>query len=220
MSLPHSVSWDNTLDMMIRHFVISPPLVSSHHFQACTSSLNVNTSLGLIPMKYGGDSLTEVNSPPSLEHLVAGRHCKHLVAVQAVSWEPFRQHPPLLPLSLSISSSISCHLFFCISCVSCMSCFNLNWFCRVTLVVLCWVKNLNAGLSGKWKSWQRDQSEMRCIIVHRVLVLGLKISKHVFCAMLWRLTLRGIRPRCQKMHLPMMKIHKTAKKAPAGDINQ
>ena len=101
MSLPHSVSWDNALDMMIRHFVISPPLVS-HHFQACTSSLNVNTSLGLIPMKYGGDSLTEVNSPPSLEHLVAGRQCK---AVQAVAWEPFRQHSPLLTLSLSLSPS-------------------------------------------------------------------------------------------------------------------
>ena len=40
--------------------------------------------------------------PPSLEHLVAGRQCK---AVQAVAWEPFRQHSPLLTLSLSLSPS-------------------------------------------------------------------------------------------------------------------
>ena len=57
MSAPYSVSLDNALAMMIRHFVISL-LLPSHHSQVCASSFNVNSSLQLISVNYGGDSLT------------------------------------------------------------------------------------------------------------------------------------------------------------------
>ena len=57
--MPYSVSLDNALAaMMICHFVISPGL-ASHQSQVCAaSSFNVNTSLQLISVNYGGDSLT------------------------------------------------------------------------------------------------------------------------------------------------------------------
>ena len=63
MSVPYSVSLDNALAaMMICHFVISPGL-ASHQSQVCAaSSFNVNTSLQLISVNYGGDSLTAVTA--------------------------------------------------------------------------------------------------------------------------------------------------------------